>query len=78
MDVFDSKKRSHVDRPPANLREVLSANCRPQPAIPAVFVFILFVLLPILSQSPETGAEGSDIWLALLIAAGIVGSAPTI
>lgn len=77
MDHPDSEQRLFTDRPPANLRERLLAHCRPQPAIPAVIVFFLGVLLPVLSQDPQTGAapgDAADLWLNLLVTGGIVAS----
>jgi hypothetical protein len=62
------------DRLPRNLREKLLANLRPQPAIPAVFVFFLAVLLPVMSQASQPPDTGTSTWLIFLVAAGILGS----
>jgi hypothetical protein len=62
-------------RPPAGPVETVTANFRPQPAIPAVLVFVLAVLFPVLAQDPraEPGTV-IDSWLAWLVPAGIVAS----
>jgi len=56
-----------IERPPASATEAVLANCRPQPAIPAVLVIMLCVLLPLIGSAPA--ASG---WKPLLIAAGTV------
>ncbi len=57
-------------REPQSLLEHITANIRPQPAIPAVAVMFLFVLLPALSAQ----GAGSD-WQFWLVPAGLVASA---
>lgn len=54
---------------PRNMREMLVANLRPQPAFPAVVVFFLCVLLPAMMHQP--GAATGSIVL-FIVPAGIV------
>ena len=61
------------ERAPAGLVEHVLANFRPQPAIPAVLVFMLSVMIPVLSQAPG-GATGSDSVFMWLVPLGIVAS----
>ena len=58
-------------RPPQNWQETLVANSRPQPAIPAVLVFFLAVLMPTMFMA---GADPQPLWQILLVALGIVAS----
>lgn len=58
-------------RPPQNWQETLIANSRPQPAIPAVFVFFLAVLMPTMFMA---GADPQPLWQIVLVAFGIVAS----
>jgi hypothetical protein len=74
MDDPDPSPPAYVDRPPRNFVERLFVNCRPQPAIPAVIVFFFAVILPIMSQSPGTGADDAGFWLTLLVSVGIIAS----
>ena len=60
--------QDRTERPPATVAETVLANCRPQPAIPAVLVMIVFVLMPTL------GASADSSWRALVIAAGTIVS----
>jgi len=63
-------------RAPETLGEKLLANFKPQPAIPALFVFVLCIFISALSHDPGavTGTEtGGSAWL-LLIPVGIVVS----
>jgi hypothetical protein len=71
MTETDPEQQDFIDRAPVTLWETLHTNCRPQPAIPSVLIFLLFVLLPIFSNSSQ--GDGAN-WLWLLVAAGIVGS----
>lgn len=57
-------------RPPRGAVESIVANCRPQPAIPAVLVFFLAVLLPMATA----GGEAAPGWHDWLIPVGIVAS----
>jgi hypothetical protein len=57
-------------RLPQTLKEQVLANCRPQPAIPAVLVLLLMVLLP--AMSARTGVSEWQLWL---IPAGVLASA---
>lgn len=60
-------------RPPHTLGEHVTANCRPQPAIPAVIVMLPAALLPLLMLgAPGNAAAG---WLLWLIGAAFLGSA---
>jgi len=72
-----------TDRPPQTTAEHITANCRPQPAIPAVLAIFLLVLLPALSASG--GISDWHLWLVpvglvvscgLAIAAGFCSLAP--
>lgn len=60
-------------RAPENFGETLIANFRPQPAIPALLVLLLTIVLPVLSQEPGAQVTGGS-WLTLLIPVGIVAS----
>jgi len=59
-------------RAPENFGEMLTANLRPQPAIPAMIVLLFTIIIPVLSHEPGAAAGGSV--LSLLIPAGIVAS----
>ena len=59
-------------REPHGWFEHVAANCRPQPAIPAVLAFFLLVLLPMMSASSV--ADGISTWQLWLITAGVVVS----
>ena len=59
-------------REPHGWFEHVVANCRPQPAIPAVLVFFLLVLLPMMSASPVV--DDLSTWRLWLIPAGVVVS----
>jgi len=72
-----------TDRPPQTTAENITANCRPQPAIPAVLAIFLLVLMPALSAS--NGLSDWHLWLVpvglvlscgLAIAAGFCSLAP--
>ena len=72
MSDKDSQQTGY--RAPATPGETLLANFRPQPAIPALIVFVLTIFIPVLSAGPgaATGADGS--FLLLLIPVGIAVS----
>ena len=55
-------------RLPANAWESLSANFRPQPAIPSALVFFFLVLLPIMGQVAGNLSAGRAILVAIGIA----------
>ena len=57
-------------RPPRGLAETVTANLRPQPAIPAVLVFLLTILW---SVGAATGPGEPSAWL-LLVPAGLATS----
>ncbi len=59
-------------RPPVGLAETLVANCRPQPAIPALLVLFITLTMATLSAdpSPMAGAEAGP--LSLLIPLGLL------
>ena len=76
-DSFDEHRQSDRGdaaesrgREPAGLVETVLANCRPQPAIPALLVLFLTIVIAVFTYAPDT--ERSI--LALLIPAGIVVS----
>lgn len=48
-----------MGRPPANLIETVTANCRPQPAIPALLVLLLCALYFMMATGPDAGAGGA-------------------
>ena len=56
-----------TDRSPQTTAEHITANCRPQPAIPAVLAIFLLVLMPALSAS-----NGLSDWHLWLVPAGLV------
>jgi len=58
-------------RPPRGWLETLQANSRPQPAIPAVLVLLLSVMVPVMSLEPGAvpdHANASVVWLLLPVA----------
>lgn len=57
-------------RAPQSMVESIIAHCRPQPAIPAVLVFVISILIPVMSFDPNAAASA---W-QLLIPAGILVS----
>ncbi len=61
------------ERAPVGLVEKLLVNFRPQPAIPAVLVFMLSVVIPILSLSPQSDAGNTSIFM-WLVPLGILAS----
>jgi len=62
-------------RPPRGLVETITANCRPQPAIPAVLVLLMSIIMPVLSQDPNTVPDqGQASMFMLLVPAGILAS----
>jgi hypothetical protein len=60
-------------RPPRGLGETLAANFRPQPAIPALFVLLLTIFVPVLSHQPGAAA-GAGWALTVLVPLGILAS----
>ena len=66
---------SHITaRPPQGWQETLTANCRPQPAIPSVLVFFISVVLPIVVFGVT--AESTSVFvylipLGILVSAGL-------
>jgi hypothetical protein len=58
-------------RAPVTPLESLLANCRPQPAIPALLVLMLTLVFAA-SQSGPPGQDGIAAWPSWLVAAGIV------
>jgi len=61
-------------RAPETPGETLLAHFKPQPAIPALFVLLLSILIPVMSAGPGPAAgDGGSIFL-LLIPVGIVVS----
>ncbi len=64
-----------IGRAPEGWLETITANCRPQPAIPAVLVFMLSIMTPIFSLDPNsTPDHGNASWLWLLVPLGIASS----
>jgi len=68
----DSGAPEAAVRAPGNFGEMLTANLRPQPAIPALIVLLLTIVIPVMSYDPGAPAGGSV--LSLLIPVGIVAS----
>mgnify|MGYP000362439239 CR=1 FL=1 len=70
----DKEPIDSTHRAPQTLGESLLAHFKPQPAIPAMFVFVLSIFIPVILAGPEfaTG-DGGSIFL-LLIPVGIVVS----
>jgi len=63
-------------RPPQGWQETLTANSRPQPAIPALLVLMLAIVIPVLSLQPgEVPDHSNASWVWLLVPLAIVGSA---
>ncbi len=61
-------------RAPETLRETLLANFKPQPAIPALFVLLISVVVPVMSRVPGAAPGDEGSMLLLLIPVGIVVS----
>ncbi len=57
-------------RAPQSIVESIIAHCRPQPAIPAVLVFVISILFPVMSWEPNAVASS---WL-LLVPVGLLAS----
>ncbi len=75
-EQFNSTDDDPAVRAPETLRENLLANFKPQPAIPALFVFVLCIFVSTLSHDPSAASgtsNGGSIFL-LLIPAGIIVS----
>lgn len=62
----------NTGREPHSWQEHVIANCRPQPAIPAVLAFFVLVLIPLMPAA-QPGAEISA-WQLWLIPIGVVVS----
>lgn len=60
-------------RPPEGLVETVTANCRPQPAIPGVLVLMLTLLLPVMSQDPQASGPSESL-LMWAVPVGILAS----
>ena len=58
-------------RAPQGWFETFTANCRPQPAIPAMIVLLLTIVFPVISYDPSADTRSV---LVLLIPVGIVAS----
>jgi hypothetical protein len=66
-----NEPESAAGRPPQGWLETLLANSRPQPAIPAVLVLLLSVMIPVMSLEPAAvpdHANASPVWLLLPVA----------
>jgi len=70
-DDAKTKEPREDGRPPQNVTETLIANSRPQPAIPAVLIFFLAVLMPTMFMA---GQDPQPLWQIVLVAVGILGS----
>lgn len=57
-------------RPPETIAETIVANCRPQPAIPAVLVLVLTLFY----ASSLGGAEGVSAWSLAIVIGGLAAS----
>ena len=69
-----SDNNGPVTRAPETFRETLLANFKPQPAIPALFVLLITILAPVMSQGPSAVAGDTGSTFLLLIPVGIVVS----
>jgi len=58
-------------REPEGWLETLAANSRPQPAIPAMIVLLLTIMLPVMSADPAATGES---WTQWLIPLGLLAS----
>jgi hypothetical protein len=75
-----------TEREPRGWQEHVVANCRPQPAIPAVLAFFVLVLIPLMpAAAPAAEISTWQLWLipaglaiscGLAIAAGFCSVAP--
>jgi len=70
-DDTQARESQEDGRPPKNWQETVIANSRPQPAIPAILVFFLAVLMPTMFMA---GADPQPLWQTVLVAFGIAGS----
>ena len=68
-DIEADSPGEESGRPPATLAEHVVSNCRPQPAIPAVLVLFLMVLMPAMTLQASAAQGG---WMVWVIAAGVV------
>jgi len=70
----DQEPLDSAYRVPETLGETILAHCKPQPAIPALFVLAISIVVPVISAGPgpATG-DGGSIFI-LLIPVGIVAS----
>jgi len=75
-EQFSSTDEDPAVRAPETLREMLLANFKPQPAIPALLVFVLCIVFSAMFHNPGTATGTGDAGSAflLLIPAGIVVS----
>lgn len=64
-------RRAPAVREPDGWLETLTANSRPQPAIPAMIVLLLTIMLPVMSYDP---AAAGDSWTQWLIPLGLLAS----
>jgi hypothetical protein len=70
----DQEPLDSAHRVPETLGETILAHCKPQPAIPALFVFAISIFVPVISAgSGSATGDGGSIFL-LLIPVGIVAS----
>lgn len=69
----DAESPEPAVRAPENFGEMLAANLRPHPAIPAMLVLLFTIVIPVMSHEPGVAAGGGSL-LSLLIPVGIVAS----
>jgi hypothetical protein len=69
-DHASPEQAAPAGRPPAGFVETALANCRPQPAIPALLTLFLTVLIAVFTYVPEMPRS----LLGLLIPLGILAS----
>ena len=70
MNDHEVNDSDYVERAPRGLLETVVANCRPQPALPAVIVLLFTVMLAVTAYEP--GAGRSLAWL--LVPVGLIAS----
>ena len=69
----ESAREEPAVRAPEGFVETLTANFRPQPAIPAMIVLLITIMFPVVGHDPSSAAvQGS--WTQLLIPFGLLVS----
>lgn len=64
---MSGKDQGPAQRDPETFGEMLLANFRPQPAIPALIVFVACILVSVMSRNPvAANGEGESVFLLLI------------